>query len=140
MHDKIGIRSYLPTDEEFIYACWLNHYKHSSLFGKQIRSEIFYKEHHKLIEQLLKRSQITIAYPIGDPIIILGFLVMEGTKADPLIHFTFVKRAFRDMGIAETLTQELDLNHATITHYTKDAEWIMDRCPGMVYNPYKVWG
>ena len=137
---EITIRDYRTEDQEFIYATLLNHYKHSSLFAKRIRNTIYFKEHQNLIKNLFDRGAIKkICCPSNDPVIILGYLIMEGTKTDPVIHFVYVKKAFRDMGIAELLTGDLDLNNTQFTHWTEDCEWITNKYPGMKYNPYKLW-
>jgi hypothetical protein len=79
-----------------------------------------------------------VAHPIDDPDIILGFLVFEGTKEDPIIHFIFVKRAFRNMGVGGSLLRGLDLSRAFFTHFTRDVDWILKKYPSMKYDPYAL--
>lgn len=126
-------------DEGFIYSTWLNHYKHSSKFASRIKFDLYYSKHHSIIERILARkAKVLIAYPLDEPDIIIGWACYEGANDRPLLHFIFVKRAFRQMGVASRLLKGLDLNNLAFTHLTHDGELLLKKYPYFQYDPYAL--
>lgn len=126
MNEEIRIRPHNDTDTDFIYASWLHHYRFSSDFARNIRTHLYYEFHHKVIERILERkAKVRIACLKDDPDVIVGYLVYEGQDDAPVIHFCFVKKAFRQMGVAKSLVQGLALDNAYFTHRTKDCSWLI---------------
>ena len=131
---EIEVRLAKQDDLNFIFSCWLRSYRHASQFAKKISNDIFYKFHHKLIEGIIIRgAQIRIAHPVGDPDTILGFSCLEMWQEKPVVHFVYIKKAFRNMGIAKKLVWETE---GFFTHLTENLE--LYRHPNFLYNPYLV--
>jgi hypothetical protein len=135
------VRPAYLEDVPFIFATWLRSYRHSSTFAKKISNEIYYSRHHLVIDLILKRegSKVLVAHPEEDPDIILGYVVTE-VQADgaEVVHYTYVKKSFRRMGIAEGLWKELDKSKDyAFTHYTTDAEWLTKKY-NLTYDPYRI--
>lgn len=63
---------------------------------------------------------------------------MEKGTIDPVIHFIFVKSAFRQMGIAKVLCKGIDLTKAIATHWTHSMDWIYKKYPTIIYSPYNA--
>jgi hypothetical protein len=138
--DAILVRRYdATTDEAFIYATWLRNYKSSSYFAKRIRHAVFFSGHKKVIEFILAKPQTTtlIAHPKDDPNTMLGYLVCEMVEK-PTVHFTFVKEAFRKMGILRRLMEAAEIADPTFTftHWTFPVDELIGKYPDLVYNPY----
>jgi GNAT superfamily N-acetyltransferase len=118
-------------DLNFVFATWLRSYRHDSAFARSISNDIYYHWHHKIIENAIRRgAYIVIAHPKDSPEVIVGYACVEGST----LHYVYVKKAFREMGIARTL-----LKHAPFkeyTHITENGKLILDLCPGIIYNPY----
>jgi len=129
----IEVRAAYLEDLPFIYATLLRSYRHASNFARKISNEVFYKYHHMFLDACLKRpnSKVLVAHPQGEPDVILGYLLTEGD----VIHYTYVKKSFRQMGVAKALWQTLDKEKYTITHYTVDADWLVKKY-NLEYNPY----
>lgn len=137
--DSIGIRPYRPEDKNFVYSTWLNNFKHSSYFAKRIKPSIFFKGHQAVIDTLFLKSQfkVFIAHPRGDEDTILGYIACEPNEPT-VVHFTFVKDAFRRMGVAGALYKHTGVNwdKMIFTHWTYPVDEMIRKNPEMTYNPY----
>lgn len=140
MHSEIEVREAFLEDVSFIFATWLRSYRHSSTFAKKISNDIYYARHHLVIDLILKRpgSKVLVAHPKDEPDVILGYVVTEKQPdgAD-IVHYTYVKKAFRQMGIAGALWKDLSKQNYIITHYTTDADWLV-RKYNLTYDPYRI--
>jgi len=139
MHSDIEIRDAYMEDLSFIYATMLRSYRHASTFARKISNEVFYKYHHMFLEAYFKRngSRVFVAHPKGSPDVILGYLLTEKREdGTDVIHYTYVKKSFRQMGVAKALWGLLEDKSYTITHYTVDTDWIMKKHSNLTYNPY----
>jgi len=138
--DDLELRSYSPiSDKSFIYSSWLKTYKKASYFAKRIRNDVFFKEHHKIIDYLFSKPTIAvlIACPKGDPDTITGYLVYEPNK---VVHFIYIKDAYRSMGIARVLFEKalIDPSHITFSHWTNAVDEFIKKYPEIIYDPYAL--
>lgn len=135
--ENIETRLANTDDMNFIYSTWLKSYRHSSNFAKKLSNEVFYEWHHKVIDRFLDRGgSITIAHPIGEPSVILGYLCAEKEPA-AIIQYIYVKKPFRKMGIAKTLHKQCTLaGPYSFSHWTLDTDWIIKKLTDLIYNPY----
>lgn len=142
--EAIEVREYVPaseTEKGFVYSTWLKNYKFSSYFAKRIKHAVFYKGHHQIVTHILEKPEVKtfVANPKNDPDTILGFLTCE-TGEKPVVHFVFVKDAFRKMGVATALMRhaEIDPSNLTFTHWTLPVDELIRKFPEMIYDPYKL--
>lgn len=137
MENEIELRVAKPEDLNFIFATWLKSYRHSSQFARRISNTVFFTWHHKVIERLIGRgAQISVAHPKGEPDVILGYGCAELFDGQPVVHFIYVKKPFRRMGVATKLLE--GLTPTLFTHWTADTEWIVKKRPELMYNPYLI--
>jgi hypothetical protein len=138
--DAIEIIHATKEHESFIYSSWLNTYSERSEIARRIGSRRFFKMHHGIIERILNDTpRILVIAMREDPNIIFGYLVAKRkTELCPVIHFCFVKPAFREMGFAKLLVRALDwdFNKCFYTHVVDDMNWMLSKFPGMKYYPY----
>ena len=86
--------------------------------------ESFYEQQDHLIELILSRDTVfsLVACSPEDPSLMLGFLVFElDSNGKKFIHYIFVERGFRKLGIAKLLLAkaEIDLERPiVVTHVT----------------------
>lgn len=99
----IHIREALASDIPFIFNSWLSVMRAET--PKDISNDIFFSNHHKLVEKALMRSRTCVAVNPEDHNQIYGFIV--GTKKPCVLHFAYVKGIFRRMGIANQLISTL---------------------------------
>lgn len=141
---QIQVREFLQPDADFIYSSWLNSYKNDSSFARKIARSVFFKWHKKIVELILNRptTKVMIACFEETPEVILGYLVYERQTDLPVVHFAYVKKDYRQQGIANTLlkSQNLDLNQCLFSHWT-DSIYdfkFKEKYPKMMYDPYRI--
>ena len=134
----IAIRNLSPDDSAFVFSSWLRNYRASSIIVKNVLDSVYFPKHHRLIESILARRECRtrIAYVAGDPHTIIGYLVAEATLPRPILHWIYVKSAFRRMGVATELLGGLDPNDCSFTHWTSTTNALLYKWPRAVYDPY----
>ena len=139
------VRPSSASDEAFIFASWLRNFQKSGLHSEKIPRSVLMRKHHAVIERLLARPTVgvLIAHPKGDPDTIVGWLVWERSGADterPVVHYVYVKGAFRKYGIARQLLESAGLrpNSLAFSHWTLAVNVLVRKYPGLVYDPYTL--
>lgn len=140
--EDIILRDGLPSDRNFIYKTILQHYRHASPHTKDIPDNVFYDCHHLLISKVMRQSGniVRVAALKDDPEVLFGFL--WGNVDPETIHYVYVKKAFRRMGMAKMLYKSLFsmADDVYITHWTKEVNQLYDKHEGLVFNPYLLHG
>jgi hypothetical protein len=54
-----------------------------------------------------------------------------------VVHYTYVKKSFRQMGVARALWAAFEKKKYVITHYTVDADWLTKKFD-LIYDPYRI--
>jgi len=133
------VRALQENDINFILSTWLRNYKFSSYFAKPIKNATFYAWHEQVIKRILSRptTRANVCCSTDDDNLILGYSITEQQGDIPVIHYVYVKKAFRQFGIAKAL---LDGNpgKAEFTHMTFEYDWIKEKYPELEYNPYRI--
>ena len=115
-----------------VYATWLRSYEASSLAAKHIPRDVFFAEHHKVIDRVLGRgASVRVAALPDEPDVILGWAVTEG----PVVHYVYVKPPFRKHGMATALLADAP-RPFTFSHWTHVLRDLHPKMTGCVYNPY----
>lgn len=118
-----------------IYATWLRCYQTNSPAAKNIHKDTFFAEHHLVLDAIFDRNPtVKLAVLPDDPSVVLGWSVTEG---EDLVHFVYVKPAFRKYGLATAL-----LGHVkqpfTYTHWTYVLRDLHNKVKDSQFNPYKA--
>lgn len=134
------IRDALPNELNFIYATWLNSYKHDSALGKSCTNTTFFAEYPSIIDKILSqpKTKISIACFPDTPNIILSYLIYE---APNLLHYLFTKEIYRKNGIAHHLFEDafsFPDPSVIATHRTQQGESFLQRLK-VTYNPFKLF-
>ena len=125
MKDEWTIRPPQKEDIEFIYSTWTRSYRHGSAMGKSLNSDAeFYKEYNKVIDWLLSQpdTEVHVACLPDQPPVILGYAVSQKR----ILHFLFIKEAFKNLGIEESLLKEIG-KIDVYTHKTVSIKKIMHK-------------
>lgn len=128
MNDQIKIRPATQDDVKFIFNSWLKSYKHSK-FAKPIISTIYFTEHHRIIESMLKNYETLVACNADDPDQIYGFANGDLIQGVFCINYVYVKQSFRNFKICTKLLLALgyDSTKASVrSHETRISEKITD--------------
>ena len=143
MDPGLKIRPSEQSDYSFLIAAWLNNYRRESYFAARITDKVFFHHHHDIVERLLARSRVLVACVPDDPNEIIGYIVWE----PGILHWTYVKKAFRKLGVGAALLKATDLPDdlagVSITHPTKlwfttkqNGNGLEAKFPAAIHNPY----
>lgn len=133
----IVIRDADESDISFIFNSWLKSFRNGSLC-RHVDNTVYFTEHHKLIERLLKTCKVRIATSQDDAANILGYMVHEKVDGIFVLHYAYTKHTFRCLGVMKQLILDSgqDLNTAGVhTHMTE----IFNRLAlkyNLIYHPY----
>lgn len=134
--DGIIFREGVADDLSFIYSSWLQSYFYGSNWPKSMAREIYFASHAEVIRLIMLRPGVcvTIASDKEDQSIIIGYMVSEN---DNVLHYSYVKKPFREMGIFNSLLKYTHLNYdISISHRTKDISSVLIKHQAPIYNPY----
>jgi hypothetical protein len=129
--DLIAYRGLHPNDMNFIYSTWLKGLRYGNDWFSFITKEAYFTFYHRIIELILNKPHviIQIACLKEDPDVILGYSVYEGF----VLHWVFVKSAWRKIGIAKDLVPEFK----SVSHITAIAKSILiTKFPQVEFNPF----
>lgn len=133
----ILLRPANAEDVGFIFNSWLKSFRNSE-YASEIPNEIYFSEHHKLIERLLQKYEVIVAANPEDPSQIYGFICAGLTDGVFTLHYVYVKHTFRRMGIGAALLNafEHDPEFAAIyTHKSRSAKHLAKKY-NFIYHPY----
>ena len=132
--DLITTRLYIPSDKNFIMATFLRNIYYSNSWFKLIPKNIFMVGYHKVLEALLSSpaTSVQVACLKDDPEVILGYAVLGDTTR---IHFVFIKKAWRKIGIAKSLVPP---TIKVATHFTDVGLSYLSKHPEIIYNPFAL--
>lgn len=131
--DLVSVRDYLPGDRNFILATWLRGLRYGNEWFEAVDQKIYFDFYNKVIEIILNRpdTQVKVACLKDDPEVILGYSVYTGG----VLHWVFVKKAWRSIGIMKSLLPE---GIVAVSHLTTVGKSILRRHPGVVFNPFAL--
>lgn len=127
--DLFLVRDGVEDDRPFIFATMLRGLFYGDSWFSEVPKAIFMQEYHGIVERLLDTAEIRVACLKDDPEVILGYALIN---APDTVHFVFIKKAFRGIGIAKSL---VPLTVTNTTHLTKAGLSIIKR-KGIVFNPF----
>lgn len=133
------IRDAVPGDLAFIYNSWLLSYRDDSILALDTSRTIFFDQYSLVVDNLLETSNVLVACKQDEENVIFGYLVYEGKVA----HYAFVKEAFRELGIAQSLVAEAfgegELSQLICTHRTQSSKPIFEDHKFLIYNPFLLY-
>lgn len=124
-----------PAKEEdlpFVFQTWLRSFRQE--MPKRCPSEIFYREHQKLLNRILEGSKTIVACSPNDSDQIFGYVTFEETSP-ATVHFTYVKKLFSKLGIGTALLLDASKGSKTI-HYTHHTPAVNHLKFELIHNPY----
>jgi GNAT superfamily N-acetyltransferase len=122
----------LADARNLIYATWLRSYESSSLMTKNIPRDVFFAEHHKVLDRIFARDPIVkLAVMPDSHEVVFGWSVSE----PGVIHYVYVKPAFRRHGVARALLEHVKTPF-TYSHHTYILRDLHKHVAGSVFNPY----
>lgn len=129
--DLVATRPANANDKNFIFATWLRGLKYGNDWFNEIESTTYFSVYHKVLETILAKPEtlVTVSCLRDDPEVVLGYSV----HATGRLHWIFVKKAWRSIGIAKSLIPD---NIKTVTHLTTVGKSILKKYPEVKFNPF----
>lgn len=130
--DLVVIRPAIEDDRAFILATWLRGAYYGE-FQASMEKDAFMKSYHELVEHALDGpdAEVVVAALPQDPSVIIGYAVFKNTRDGRVLHWVFVKSAFRRYGVAKLLLNREIKFVSVLTRQgrkLKPADWL--------YNPF----
>lgn len=127
----VATRGFHPDDTNFIFASWLKGLRYGNEWFNLIEADTYYANYHKIIEVILETPgvAVTVSCLKEDPSVILGYSVHSTT----CLHWVFVKKAWRGIGIAKSLVPP---TVTTVSHITDAGRGILKKHPEVSFNPF----
>ena len=135
--NPVRVRKAEGSDIGFIFSSWLKSYR-DAFFPENISTTIYYSEHHKVIERLLKGCETYVACNDNDVAELYGFICGEHIDGIFVLHYVYVKQLYRSLGVGTMLLNMFkhDPSLASIyTHHNKLAIKLAAKY-NLVHSPY----
>lgn len=127
--DLYKLRPYRQSDINFIQNSWGSSYYKGAEYSLYLSPREFNEKHRPIREDLLSSpsTALIIACGIEDEDLILGWILIEKPTKDGLIlHYLYVKEAFKGEGISDHLLKNaLPIKPILVTHMTDRARKII---------------
>lgn len=132
MSKSYSIRGFHPDDIPFLHSSWGSSYYTGATYNKFLGPGEFHKHHRPIRESIFDRpcSSFDIVCSTDDPGLIMAWMSWEKPEDEDfiLIHYLYVKQAFKGEGLArELLLRFKDVKPVLITHLTEQAERIIHK-------------
>ena len=126
-----------PGDaKNLIFATWLRSYQANALAAKHMSRDTFFAGHHGVLERIFGNEPcVKLAVMPEDPSVVFGWSVSEPDKG--IVHYVYVKPAFRRHGVAKALLEHVKLP-CVYTHHTYILRDLHKYVAGSDYNPYAI--
>ncbi len=129
--DKVYFfRPFTPDDLNFVSNSWGSSYYKGANYHKHFSPDEFHAHHRPIRDRFFKNDcgAIIVCCSKEDPNIIIGWIAVEKPKnaSGLILHYLYVKQAFKGWGIArELIGAALPSRPVMVTHLTERADRIM---------------
>jgi hypothetical protein len=129
------VRDFKPEDTNFILATFLRGAYYGNSWYNAIPKDIFMENYKPVANSLVNggRTIIKVACLPDDPDTILGYSILSPDYQT--IVWTFVKKAWREKGIAKSLLPKYP---TTVMHLTDIGKILLHKFPNCIFNPFKT--
>lgn len=128
MEAEYSFRSYREDDIAFIQSSWGSSYYSGISYRQLITPDEFHKFHRPSRERFFSRPTATVIVCCAndDKDLILGWLALEKPSHSLIIHYIYVKEAFKEERIASELLNGISAQGEVLfTHLTEKAQKII---------------
>lgn len=134
----VEVRRTIDSDIPFIFNSWLKAYRNAKAVA-EVTQNVYFSEHHKLVEKLLKRGQTLVVGAANDPATVYGYINYEHVQGLFVLHFAYIKHDFRHLGLFKELMKATGQDFSTLgcyTHRISKNVLILEDKFNLVYHPY----
>lgn len=127
------IRDYEPSDKAFVMATFLRGLYYGDSWFSLMPKDLFMVHYKHIVEALINKHLVKVACLKEDRDVILGYSILSHDFK--VIHWCFVKSAFRKQGIGKALVPS---SVGTVTHLTVLGKSLMTKFTNCVFNPFAI--
>lgn len=139
-----SFRHVTDADLALIRSSWMRSLRESQTH-RDVEASVYKTNQPLIINGLIRRSLTIMAVNPEDPTQIFGYVVATPTTSNVcVLHWLYVKSAFRKLGIGSALVREAIHETEANTNYpvcctyiSHNFNWLKDKL-NLVYNPYLV--
>lgn len=130
-----AIRDSVDADTSFIMATFLRGLYYGDSWFSLIPKDIFMQNYKTIANALILSPNVVIKIAClkEDPNVILGYSILSADSQ--VVHWTFVKSAWRKQGIAKALVPQYPV---FITHLSDLGRKLMSKYPTTKFNPFAL--
>ena len=131
----IAIRNATNDDYPYILKTWSVEF-HKQYPTTHISNAIYFPHQANIINNIIKKCQVSIVCIDDEPNIICGFITYELFNKNLIIHYAQTKGIFRRMGIFTSMLKSIDIKYDNIiyTHDFKLLKEFKDKY-NLIYDP-----
>lgn len=143
----IQIRKAKEADLPYIYSSWMEDYlssHHCKLKEGRTKTlqsyialmprELYFKEQRAIIDQILRKSTVTIACNEDDEDQIFGYAVHRYVGEIDILSWVYIRPVYRGFGICNLLMEHIGKSDV-VTHLTPYRRWFLKKYD-LIYNPF----
>lgn len=126
--DDFLLRPMGEDDRNYVLSAFLNDFQRSK--WAKVVGGAYFTGHARLIQKLMDHASVTLCVWKDSPDFIIGFAV-SGPGA--VVHYVYVRKDWREKGIAKMLLAPFLGKHCRVTHAVTDKrlpdKWTLDPYP-----------
>jgi GNAT superfamily N-acetyltransferase len=129
------VRESISDDTPFIFSTFLRGLYYGDPYFARTPKNSFMKAYHSVLEQILSLPavKVHIACLKEDPEVILGYSITGGEGT--ILHWVFVKSAWRGIGIAKELVPS---TIKAATHTTSVGDSLLRKHRDVIFDPFDI--
>ncbi len=134
IRDLYDIRDAIPEDDNFVLASFLRGVYYGNEFYSMIPKAIFMEKYKVVAETLLRdltKTVVKVASLKDDPSTIIGYSILSSDYQT--IHFVYVKKDFRKMGVGRSLVPR---HPVAYSHFTTLGKELAKKFNNVIFNPF----
>lgn len=128
-----SIRDGTKDDFKFIMATFLRGLYYGESWFSTMPKAVFMDNYKHVAERIITSpsTAVTVACLPDDPTVVLGYSILSSDYQD--VHWVYVKKVWRNRGIARTL---LPKHPAKVTHLTDLGKKLLTKLNNPVFDPF----
>lgn len=129
------IRDYVEDDKSFVMSTFLRGIYYGNSWFNMVPKDIFMNNYKHNAEAIVDspKTSIKIACMQGSPDVIFGYSILS--EDFQTVHFVYVKKAFRKVGIGKSLVPQ---HPKYASHMTELGKQLLPKLPQCVFNPFSL--
>lgn len=129
-------------DRNFVVNSYLKSYRNSP-DAQHVVGDFYFTGQTRILEKLLQTAEVVVACNPDKEDDIYGYAIVEGSKSRPVVHYVYIKQAFRRQKLAQRILHacfnQFNVQATIITHKPKYYRELSRKFK-LIYDPYVIKG